>query len=287
MTYFQQLISCVDLHAILGSENLVILDASIPPVGNMAAPENSWPEYRIPSARRFDLNKDFSDPISTLPHTMPTSEHFEQAAKALGINQQSQIVVYDDLGLFSAARAWYMFRAMGHKNIAVLDGGLPYWLKLKKPIDERSNFIDDTPKVVAGNFGAKAQVDFFCNWQDVEAQTRSQVNLILDARANRRFTGADAEPRSGVRSGHMPNAKNLPYNDLLTHGRLKSPDELAEIFTDINTDKKAMIMTCGSGVTACVLALAADIVNIKDVRVYDGSWSEWGSLTHTEVVTST
>ena len=287
MTYFQQLISCVDLHAILGSKNLVILDASIPPVGNMAAPENSWPEYRIPSARRFDLNKDFSDPISTLPHTMPTSEHFEQAAKALGINQQSQIVVYDDLGLFSAARAWYMFRAMGHKNIAVLDGGLPYWFKLKKPIDERSNFIDDTPKVVAGNFGAKAQVDFFCNWQDVEAQTRSQVNLILDARANRRFTGADAEPRSGVRSGHMPNAKNLPYNDLLTHGRLKSPDELAEIFTDINTDKKAMIMTCGSGVTACVLALAADIVNIKDVRVYDGSWSEWGLLTHTEVVTST
>ena len=253
----------------------------------MAAPENSWPEYRIPSARRFDLNKDFSDPSSTLPHTMPTSEHFEQAAKALGINQQSQIVVYDDLGLFSAARAWYMFRAMGHKNIAVLDGGLPYWLKLKKPIDERSNFIDDTPKVVAGNFVAKAQVDFFCNWQDVEAQTRSKVNLILDARANRRFTGADAEPRSGVRSGHMPNAKNLPYNDLLTHGRLKSPDELAEIFTDINTDKKAMIMTCGSGVTACVLALAADIVNIKDVRVYDGSWSEWGSLTHTEVVTST
>ncbi|ARD44712.1 sulfurtransferase [Colwellia sp. PAMC 21821] len=286
MTYFQQLISCVDLHAMLGSKDLVVLDASIPPVGNMAAPEYSWPDFRIPGARRFDLNEDFSDLSSTLPHSMPTMSHFEQAAKALGINQQSQIVVYDDLGLFSAARAWYMFRSMGHKNIAVLDGGLPYWLKLKKPVAELPSAINETKKQSIGNFIAKAQSDFFCDWRDVEVQTQSQEELILDARANRRFKGLDAEPRAGVRSGHMPNAKNLPYNDLLKQGLFKSSEELTKIFTDINVNEKAMIMSCGSGVTACVLALAADIVGLKGVRVYDGSWSEWGTLPNTEVVTS-
>ncbi|MBA6392053.1 sulfurtransferase [Colwellia sp. BRX10-3] len=286
MTYFQQLISCVDLHAILGSKDLVVLDASIPPVGSMAKAVNSWPEYSIPNARRFDLNQDFSDLASNLPHTMPSAIHFEKAAKALGINQQSQIVVYDDLGLFSAARAWYMFRAMGHKNIAVLDGGLPYWLKLKKPMAELTIAINDTYQQIIGNFVAKEPVAFFCDWREVQAQTRSQGELILDARANRRFKGLDAEPRAGVRSGHMPNSKNLPYNDLFNQGLLKPASELAEIFNDINVNNQAMIMSCGSGVTACVLALAADIVGRNDVRVYDGSWSEWGSLPNTEVVTS-
>ncbi|TWX73013.1 sulfurtransferase [Colwellia sp. C1TZA3] len=287
MTYFQQLISCIDLHAILASKDLVVLDASIPPVGNMAAPEYSWPEYRLPNARRFDLNQDFSDLTSDLPHTMPSATHFEQAAKALGINQQSQIVVYDDLGLFSAARVWYMFRAMGHKNIAVLNGGLPYWLKLNKPIADLSVDLHAKQQQVIGNFIAKEQVGYFCDWREVATQTHSQAELILDARAERRFKGLDAEPRVGVRSGHMPNSKNLAYNHLFSQGLFKSPNELAEIFAHINANKQAMIMSCGSGVTACVLALAADIVGHKDVRVYDGSWSEWGSLPNTTVKTST
>ena len=282
MMNFQQLISCVDLHAILGSKDLVILDASIPPIGNMAAPQYSWPDYSIPNARYFDLNKDFSDPTSTLPQTMPSIEHFEQAAKGLGISQQSQIVVYDDLGLFSAARAWYMFKAMGHKKVAVLDGGLPMWIKLKKPI-EGAITSNTTKNIVEGDFIANQQDSFFCDWQYVETHTQSQDELILDARGSRRFKGLDAEPRAGVRSGHMPNAKNLPYNDLLKEGLFKSPDELKEIFSKINRKDKAMIMTCGSGVTACILALAADITGSKAVRVYDGSWSEWGTLPNTKV----
>jgi thiosulfate/3-mercaptopyruvate sulfurtransferase len=286
MTHFQQLISCVDLHAILASKDLVVLDASIPPVGNMAAPVHSWPDYRIPNARRFDLNQDFSDLNHHLPHTMPSVEQFEKAARALGINQQSQIVVYDDLGLFSAARAWYMFRAMGHQNVAVLDGGLPYWLKMNKPIVELLYDIEVEKSRISGNFIAKAQENFFCDWREVQTQIYSQCELILDARAQRRFSGVDAEPRAGVRSGHMINAKNLPYNDLLNQGLFKSADELNKIFADINEHEQAMIMTCGSGVTACVLALAADIIGRKNVRVYDGSWSEWGSLADTEVETS-
>ena len=284
MTNFQQLISCTDLHAILASKDLVVLDASIPPVGNMKAPEVSWPRCSIPFARRFDLNEDFSDVKSPLPHTMPSALHFEKSAQALGINQQSQIVVYDDLGLFSAARAWYMFKAMGHKNIAVLDGGLPQWLKLNKPIDDASSNANVNKTYPAGNFIAHQQADFFCHWQEVQAQSQSKGQVILDARANRRFSGLDAEPRAGVRSGHMPNAKNLPYSELLNQGLFKPTEQLEKLFVDLNEHNQAMIMSCGSGVTACILALAAELTGRENVRVYDGSWSEWGTLPDTEVV---
>ncbi|MGB2741079.1 MAG: sulfurtransferase [Cognaticolwellia sp.] len=285
MMYFQQLISCTDLHAMLGNKDLVILDASIPPMGNMAEPEYSWPEYRIPHARSFDLNKDFSDLNSNLPHTMPSALHFEQAAKKLGINKQSQIVVYDDLGLFSAARAWYMFRAMGHENIAILDGGLPHWLTLKMPIADLKRELNSDSFTVAGDFIANEKPDFFCHWREVEKQIDSQEQLVLDARAIRRFKGLDPEPRAGVRSGHIPNSKNLPYNDLLTLGLFKTVDELVNIFSNINAKDQAMIMSCGSGVTACVLALGAELSGYKNVRVYDGSWSEWGALSNTRIET--
>lgn len=285
MRYFQQLISATSLHYMLNNKDLVVLDASIPPVGNMAPAAYSWPEYRIPNARRFDLNRDFSDLNSHLPHTMPAAAHFEQSARKLGINQQSQIVIYDDLGLFSAARAWYMFRAMGHKNVAVLDGGLPHWLKLHSPIADFPSVNNIEKNQPLGNFIADEQVGYFCDWHEVEANICSQEELILDARANRRFQGLDAEPRAGVRSGHMPNAKNLPYKDVLKHGLLKSSAELKNIFNQVNSNNQAMIMTCGSGVTACVLALAAALSDRTNIRVYDGSWSEWGSLPNTQVET--
>ncbi len=289
MTYFQQLISCTDLHAILDCKDLVVLDASIPPVGKMEAPTHSWPEHCIVKARRFDLNQDFSDHESDMPHTMPCAAHFERAAQALGINQQSQIVIYDDLGLFSAARAWYMFRAMGHENVAVLDGGLPYWLSLNKPVtsaDADGNTDSLVKANVKGNFVANAQANYFCDWREVEQQIATQQAVVLDARANDRFRGIVAEPRVGVRSGHIPSSKNLPFGKLFdasNHSLFKSSGELSKIFQQLNTANKPMVMSCGSGVTACILALAADISGLEHVRVYDGSWSEWGSLPHTQV----
>lgn len=291
MTYFQHLISSIDLHAILPRKDLILLDASIPPVGNMAAPKHSWPEVRLPNARRFDLNQHFSDLSSAFPHTMPCALHFQHAAQSLGINQNSQVVIYDDLGMFSAARSWYMFKAMGHKNVAVLDGGLPHWMQLKKPVEVAQlgqvQLETKTKKTISvGNFVANEQPGYFCDWQAVQKQSRSQVELIIDARGSRRFDGVEPEPRAGVRSGHMPNAKNLPYTELLNKGMFKSPVELKSLFNMLNADEKGMIMSCGSGVTACILALAADICGYKNITVYDGSWSEWGALPHTEVVTS-
>ena len=283
MTHFQQLISCIDLHAILDRADLVVLDASMPPVGNMKAAEYSWPMHVIPNARRFDLNKDFSDLDSQLPHTMPSAEHFERAAQALGINQQSQVVIYDDLGLFSAARAWYMFKAMGHKNVAVLDGGLPEWIRLNKPVVNIEGEGSLKCKVVKGDFIASVNEGYFCDWHEVENQSQQLQKVIFDARARARFKGEASEPRAGVRSGHIPNSKNLPFSDLLKDGLFKRESELIEIFKELNSDNKPMIMSCGSGVTACILALAADISGLSNIRVYDGSWSEWGSLEHTQV----
>ncbi|GLX78048.1 sulfurtransferase [Thalassotalea insulae] len=266
------LISTESLAAILNQTNLVFLDASMPPVGGMATPEASWPDVAIKGARRFDLERDFSDHNSGLPHTMISEQAFQQAAQALGINKDSQIVVYDDLGLFSAARAWWMFKAMGHQQVAVLDGGLPKWLRENRPIARGEQTLS-----VNGNFQAKAHLDYFCDVNQVLAATEDKTKAVLDARAAQRFLGQVAEPRPGLRSGHIPNSINLPFTQLLANGQLLTKAELKEAFSLLVNDNQQLIFSCGSGVTACVLALAADIAGYHELTVYDGSWAEWGS----------
>jgi len=279
-TKYQTIISCHQLHDLLqikpnSSEhsNLILLDASIPPVGKMQAPKKQWPNFTIPSSQRFDLNKDFSDLSNPLPHTMPNVEQFQQQARILGINNDSQIVVYDDQGLFSSARAWYMFRSMGHKKIAVLDGGLPAWLGDRLPVSPAELKL----RKKAGNFNAEFTAEYFCSYQEVLKHLYLTEQVIVDARAGARFDGSSAEPREGVRSGHMPNAMNLAFNDLLENGKLLPTVKLKEKIIHVNNEGKPMIMSCGSGVTACVLALAAELCGYDCVKVYDGSWSDWGA----------
>jgi thiosulfate/3-mercaptopyruvate sulfurtransferase len=283
---YQQIISCHQLHDLLFSTatkkskvdlekpltHLILLDASIPPVGHMQRPEKHWPNFKLPNAQRFDLNKNFSDLSNPLPHTMPQTEQFQQQARALGVTKSTQIIVYDDQGLFSAARAWYMFKAMGHNNIAVLDGGLPAWLESGFPVSSGKS----SPPV-SGNFTANFCKEYFCSSQYILKQLDSGENLIIDARANDRFEGMVAEPRKGIRSGHIPNSVNLPFSELLKHGVLLPKSILEEKFKKINNQRKPMILSCGSGVTACVLALTAEICGYKKLKVYDGSWSEWGA----------
>ena len=296
LSTYQQVISCRKLHELLlstatpslsatvdsekPSTNFIILDASIPPVGQMPQPDKKWPEFVLPSAQRFDLNKNFSDLSNPLPHTMPNSEYFQQQANTLGITNDAQIIVYDDQGLFSAARAWYMFRSMGHKNVAVLDGGLPAWIDSGFPVSSAKSSFNRS-----GNFTAKFAKEYFCNSEYIYKQLDSGENIVVDARANARFSGKVAEPRKGIRSGHIPHSVNFPFSDLTINGLLLPKNILKEKFKKMNSQNKPMIMSCGSGVTACVLALTADICGYQQLKVYDGSWSEWGA-DHTLPVTT-
>jgi thiosulfate/3-mercaptopyruvate sulfurtransferase len=293
LSAYQQIVSCQQLHDLLFStdnltvdlkkqpSNIILLDASIPPVGKMGSPVKHWPNFALPNAKRFDLNKNFSDLSNSLPHTMPSVEYFQQQAQALGVMNDSQIIVYDDQGLFSAARAWYMFRAMGHKNVAVLDGGLPAWLELDYPVSSGLSY-----SIESGNFTAKFYKEYFCSSQDIFQQLDTTELLVIDARAKDRFEGKVAEPREGIRRGHIPHSVNLPFSDLLKNGLLLPKNILEEKFKKINPQDKPMIMSCGSGVTACVLALVAEMCAYKKLQVYDGSWSDWGGDHQLPVVTS-
>ncbi|WP_219106345.1 sulfurtransferase [Austwickia sp. TVS 96-490-7B] len=266
----------------LNDPGIVVLDASIPP--------NDPDGKRIPGARRFDLEKHFSDPDAALPHTMPSAAVFQEGARRLGINDDDMVVVYDITDIYSAARAWWMFRAMGHERVAVLDGGLRAWRAAEHevmPITE--------DKVSEGNFTARPRPGMIVDITHVDhllAQIaddpQAATTSVVDARSQERFTGQAQEPRAGLRSGHMPGAGNLPYLAVQSEGRMLSPAELHTLVDQAADKRGRMVMSCGSGVTACVVALAARLAGYAeaDVAVYDGSWTEWGATdSGREVVT--
>lgn len=257
----------------LGTENLVVLDASVPPVVpgyiSINNPENF---QAISGARRFDYDKEICKPNSSLPHMLPDAELFQQAARQLGINRDSVIVVYDDVGIYASPRAWWMFRAMGHTQVAVLDGGLPAWAKAGLP-----TVVKLDTEFQAGDFVASLQADLFCNFEVVLAALDDSSCSILDARSAGRFNGTAPEPRPGVRSGHMPNAQNLPFPEVLDGGVMKTVPELKAIFSGLASAEKKLITSCGSGITACILTLAAELAGYEKLAVYDGSWAQWGA----------
>ncbi|HMU67111.1 MAG TPA: sulfurtransferase [Cellvibrionaceae bacterium] len=247
----------------LDAANLVLLDASMAPPGQ----PTYAPVQVIPGARRFDFDKQVCDQNSALPHMMPAAEQFTEAAQALGINSDSTIVVYDHLGLFASPRAWWMFKSMGFDAVYVLDGGLPAWVLAGLPTLERYS-----PALTPGNFTARYSADYFVDKTQVFAALDNPAISILDARPSGRFAGTQAEPRPGLRSGHMPGAFSLPFTAVQSGGQLLGAQQLAELLGA----PRPLICSCGSGVTACVLALAAVVAGFREVAVYDGSWSEWG-----------
>ena len=265
----------------LDNTSVTVLDGTshLPTTGRDAAAEFS--EKHIPGALRFDIDA-IADPDSSLPHMLPSSELFAKKVGALGIRNEHRIVVYDVYGMQSAARVWWMFRVFGHDNIAVLNGGLPKWESEERRVTGKVN----TPLTV--EFEATFRPNLVRDIGDVRRILESKAEQIIDVRAAGRFTGTEAEPRAGMRSGHMPSAINLPFTELL-EGDFKTYKSANAIHSRVeaaNIDLSLPITTsCGSGVTACALALGLYLIGNEDVAVYDGSWTEWGGRQDTRIVT--
>lgn len=251
--------------------NLVILDATIPKVGQSAV--NTSQGVGIKNALFFDIKHTFSDKNATFPNTLVSPQIFEKEVRKLGINKDSVIVVYDLHGIYSSPRAWWLFKAMGHANVAVLDGGFPEWEKANFPVGIIENYQGDL-----GNFRVNYRPDKIYDYQKVLKVISDKNKLIIDARSTDRFKGLRPEPREGLRSGHIPNSKNLPYTELILDGKMLAKTELSQKFNKLISAETALVFSCGSGITACILALGAETAGYKNLAVYDGSWTEWGSL---------
>lgn len=266
------IVSCDWLFEHLKAPNLIVLDASMPMAG-VDVKEQKDSDGQIENARWLDIKNDFSEAGARFPNTMLSAEKFTEAARNLGINKDSAIVVYDNVGIYSSPRVWWMFKAMGHKNIAVLDGGLQAWKAHNYPLYKNASSIIDK-----GNFKAQYDPIYFKDHHQVLKSLRAKEGLILDARSAPRFKGLEEEPRKGLRSGHIPGSQNLPYSLLLNGATMKPLKELTSLFKELNKDGEAMMFSCGSGITACILALGAEAAGHNKLSVYDGSWTEWGSL---------
>ncbi len=254
----------------LDDPGLVVLDATLPPVG-VAPPIDTHARYlakHIPGAIFFDIDA-LSDHSTPLPHMMPAPESFSCEMSALGVGYQMTIVVYEQEGVFSAPRAWWMLRTFGAQNVHVLDGGLSAWTEADLPTE--AGDVNRAP----ATFRATLHRDWVKDFNQVQ-QMIAEHAQILDARSSGRFAGTLPEPRPGISSGHMPGAASVPFTELVEDGRLKTVAKLGEYFTakGIHLDQ-SITTTCGSGVTAAVIAFALAIAGATDVSLYDGSWAEY------------
>ena len=262
----------------LGDPNVRVVDATLPLVGQPGHGRDSYLAGHIPGAVFFDINA-IADLTTDLPHMLPTAEAFSHAAGELGLGRGATIVVYDAHGIYSAPRVWWTLRIMGYSNVFVLDGGLKRWLAEGRPVETAETRVSGVPVEAVFNAALVADIE------DVTRLLASGEAQIVDARSAARFRGEAPEPRASLRTGHMPGALNLPFNEVVNpDGTLKSATELAAVFAHVDLSRP-IVTTCGSGVTASVLALALARLGRPDVAVYDGSWTEWGGRADTAIVT--
>lgn len=256
---------------LVSNPHLVILDASI----DFQIPGEVEKDKTnlIPQTLRFDYDKEFCDPDNSLPHMMPSESRFNSLAQQLGINNESTIVIYDNSGTFASPRAWWMFRAMGHKEVYILDGGLTEWKAQQLDLVQQYASVQSQ-----GNFKGSLDERFFVSASFVVDQIDNPNSLTVDARSRARFNKEVPEPRKGLRSGHIPNSTCQPFAELMNQHKLKTKQELTPILSQtLSHDVSHTIFSCGSGVTACIVLLAAEVCGYSNFSVYDGSWTEWGA----------
>ncbi|ARE82944.1 3-mercaptopyruvate sulfurtransferase [Roseovarius sp. TM1035] len=274
------LVSTDWLAAHLKDPDLRILDGTMFMAAEGRSGRAEYEAAHIPGARFFDID-DISDARSELPHMAPPVEKFMSKLRAMGVGDGHQVVVYDAKGLFSAARVWWLFRLMGQDNIAVLDGGFPKWQAEGRAIEDMPPIIRDRHMTV------RRQNQMVKDVTQVAAAAKLGDYEILDARSAARFRGEAPEPRAGLRAGHIPGSKNVPYTDLLNADMtMKDADALRAVFAATGMDMtKPVITSCGSGVTAAIINLALERIGKTDHALYDGSWTEWGAFPTLPVAT--
>lgn len=264
----QQIVSVDWLYKNQNRDNLIILDAS--PKLTASSKVSKHRGLTIPSARSFEIKEKFTDSESPFPNTVPSAEQFQKECRLLGINQNSELVVFDNLGIYSSPRVWWLFKVMGHDNIKVLNGGLPEWIaKGYEGVDSVEQEFDE------GDFVANRKEEYILSYDDICKNIENEEYLVVDARSSGRFNGTAEEPRKTLQSGKIPHSINVPYQSLLKDDKFRPAAEIKEVFAKDTSQNQTLAFSCGSGMTACIIMLASEITGNESRYLFDGSWTEY------------
>ncbi|HHF2883300.1 TPA: sulfurtransferase [Vibrio diabolicus] len=268
------LVSCEWLEEHLHDSNIVVLDVSMEKVVGKTPLAYDCLQV-IPTSLKCNLEADFCDISLNSINAFPTKDQFDKSIMRLGIGQDSKVILYDNQGVYSSPRAWWIFKTMGFDNVYILNGGLPQWALEQR---KTSSKYEASSTNVLYPFKSQYNVSNVCSCEFVLQNISNSQTVVLDARSSARFSGAEKEPRAGVRSGHIPNSINVPFGLVLDGHKFKSEAELSKLFTGkLPSLAKQLIFSCGSGITACIVLVAAFITGFTNLTLYDGSWAEWGS----------